>query len=185
MSAGLRFGPLAYSEDNNRRISQWPHFPISSSFNSRCTPQFCYLRNSSALLILVVVTNWHFSCSFRLIVLNIYDPYLSRFHLVKPYHTRFIPFCLLTLFTDNENACIQTQNVANTTFILQRATCFKTKMKHKLYSIGVKPRARPSTTTPPPGSENPPYRSSRSSLRRHPLVCLLELEVPNDTRADH
>ena len=36
-------------------ISQWPHFPISSLLNSRCTPQFCYLRNSSALLILVVL----------------------------------------------------------------------------------------------------------------------------------
>ena len=54
-SAGLRFGPPAYSEDNNRQISQRPHFPISSSFDSRCTPQFCYLRNSSTLLILVVL----------------------------------------------------------------------------------------------------------------------------------
>ena len=54
-SAGLRIGPLAYSEDNNRRISQWPHFPISSFFDSRCTPQFCYLGNSATLLILVVL----------------------------------------------------------------------------------------------------------------------------------
>ena len=29
--------------------------PISSSLRSRCTPQFCYLRNSSTLLILVVL----------------------------------------------------------------------------------------------------------------------------------
>ena len=54
-SAGLRIGPFAYSEDNNRQISQWPHFPISSTFDSRCTPQFCYLGNSSTLLILVVL----------------------------------------------------------------------------------------------------------------------------------
>ena len=54
-SAELRFGLLAYSEDNNRQISQRPHFPISSLLDSRCTPQFCYLRNSSALLILVVL----------------------------------------------------------------------------------------------------------------------------------
>ena len=54
-SAGLHIGPLAFSEDNNRRISQRPHFPISSSLDSRCTPQFCYLRNSSTLLILVVL----------------------------------------------------------------------------------------------------------------------------------
>ena len=54
-SAELCIGPLAYSEDNNRRISQRPHFPISSSFDSCCTPQFCYLRNSSTLLILVVL----------------------------------------------------------------------------------------------------------------------------------
>ena len=54
-SAGLCIGLLAYSEDNNRQISQWPHFPISSSLDSHCTPQFCYLRNSSTLLILVVL----------------------------------------------------------------------------------------------------------------------------------
>ena len=36
-------------------ISQRPHFSISSLLDSRCTPQFCYLRNSSALLILVVL----------------------------------------------------------------------------------------------------------------------------------
>ena len=48
-SAGLRFGPFAYSEDNNRWISQRPHFPISSLLDSRCTPQFCYLGKSSAL----------------------------------------------------------------------------------------------------------------------------------------
>ena len=39
----------------NALISQRPHFPISSSLNSRCTPQFCYLGNSSTLLILVVL----------------------------------------------------------------------------------------------------------------------------------
>ena len=38
-----------------RLISQRPHFPISSLLGSRCIPQFCYLRNSSALLILVVL----------------------------------------------------------------------------------------------------------------------------------
>ena len=54
-SAGLRFSPFAYSEDNNRQISQRPHFPISSSLDSHCTPQFCYLGNSSTLLILVVL----------------------------------------------------------------------------------------------------------------------------------
>ena len=54
-SAKLRISPPAYSEDNNRRISQQPHFPISSSLDSRCTPQFCYLGNSSTLLILVVL----------------------------------------------------------------------------------------------------------------------------------
>ena len=31
----------------------------------------------------MVVTNWHFSHSFCLIILNIYDPHLFRFHLVK------------------------------------------------------------------------------------------------------
>ena len=31
-------------------------FPISSQVDSRCTPQFCYLRKSSALLILSGVT---------------------------------------------------------------------------------------------------------------------------------
>ena len=54
-SSGLCFGPFAYSEDNNRRISWQPHFSISSPLDSRCTPQFCYLRNSSTLLILVVL----------------------------------------------------------------------------------------------------------------------------------
>ena len=54
-SAGLRIGPLSYQEDIIRLISQRPHFPISSLLDSHCTPQFCYLRNSSALLILVVL----------------------------------------------------------------------------------------------------------------------------------
>ena len=54
-STGLRIGPFSYYEDNNRLIGQRPHFPISSSLNSCCTPQFCYLRNSSTLLILVVL----------------------------------------------------------------------------------------------------------------------------------
>ena len=30
------------------------------------------------------VMNWHFSCSFRLIFLNTYDPYLSRTYLITP-----------------------------------------------------------------------------------------------------
>ena len=42
-------------EDIIRLISQRPHFPISSLLDSRCTPQFCYPRNSSTLLILVVL----------------------------------------------------------------------------------------------------------------------------------
>ena len=42
-SAGLPFGPLYYQEGIIRLISQWPHFPISSLLDSRCTPQFFLL----------------------------------------------------------------------------------------------------------------------------------------------
>ena len=41
-------------------------------------------------------------------------------------------------------------------------------MKHELYSMRVRPQARSSKTTLPPGLENPPYRSSGSWPRRSP-----------------
>ena len=40
--------------------------------------------------------------------------------------------------------------------------------KHELYSMRVKPPARSLKMTLPPGSENPPYHSSRSWPRRSP-----------------
>ena len=110
----------------------------------------------------VHVMNQHFSRSFCLIFHNTYDPYLSRSYLINLANTCFKPFRLFTLFTDNKKTCVlipkrSRHNVCTTTGDL-----FPNKTKHELYSIRVKPQARPSKTTLPPGSENQPGRSSRS-----------------------
>ena len=102
----------------------------------------------------------------------------------QPHYTHFKSFRLLTQSTDNKKTRVLNPQRSWHNVYTTMGDLFQSKPKHKLYSIGVKPPAKPSTTTPP-GSENLPYRSSRSLPRRHPLACLLELEVPNDTRADH
>ena len=108
------------------------------------------------------VTNWHFSRSFHLIFLNTYDPYLSRSH---PINTTMLvsnhfayslcsqitrKMCVLNPMHSRHNVCTTTGDP------------FQNKTKHELYSMRVRPQARSSKTTLPPGSENPPYCSSRN-----------------------
>ena len=74
-----------------------------------------------------VVTNWHFSVLFALFFLTLTNTILQilSYH---PHHTRSNPFRLLTQFPDKQdNACIGTHDVADTTFMLQRAARFKTR----------------------------------------------------------
>ena len=99
-----------------------------------------------------------------------------------PHHTRSNPFRPLTQFTDKRTTRVLIQGRSRHNDCTTTDSPFQDKTK--LYSMRVKPPARPSTTTPPPRSENQPYRSVKSSPRRHPLACPMELEVPNGTRAD-
>ena len=48
------------------------------------------------------VTNWHFSRSFRLNFHNTYDPFPFKILSYQHNYTRFKPFRLFTLFTDNQ-----------------------------------------------------------------------------------
>ena len=110
----------------------------------------------------ICVTNWHFSRSFRLIFFNTYDPYIPRsilsdiphsFRTISPAHS---------IQQITENVCIESHNIADTTFILQWMTCFKTRRNTSSMDERPKAQARQQDQLPPPGSENPPYRSAGS-----------------------
>ena len=158
----------------------WFASPTLSSDASNVPSHRCIRGNCSHLLSRTGI----FPVLFALFFLTLTNTILQILSY-QPHHARSNPFRLLTQFTDNKKMRVlkpwcSRHNVYTTT-----GGPFQNQTKHKLYSMRVKPPARPSTTTPPPGLENPPYRSTKSSPRRHLLVCLLELEVPNDTRADH
>ena len=109
-----------------------------------------------------IVMNWHFSRYFRLIFSQHLRSLSFKILSYQPHHTHSKPFRLFTLFTDNEKTRVLNpwrswHNVYTTT-----GDPFQANTKHKLYSMRIKPPARPSKTTLPPGSENPPYHSSRS-----------------------
>ena len=58
--------------------------------------------------------------------------------------------------------CIESYNIAEHNIYTTTGDLFQDKTKHKLYGIRVKPLARLSEKTLPPGLENPLYRSTRS-----------------------
>ena len=120
---------------------------------------------------IIGVTNWHFSRSFRLIFLHAYNPYLSEHRFINL--TTLVPIHFAcSLHSQITRKCVyRTHDVANTTFYTTTGDPFQSNAKHELYSMRVKPQARPLKTTPPPGSENPPCRSSRSWLRRLPPIA--------------
>ena len=114
------------------------------------------------------VMNWHFSHSFRLIFLNTNDLYPSRSCLINlttlvSYHFACSLSSQIMRKHEYWNPRHSRHDVCTTT-----GDPFPNKTKHKLYSIRVKPQARPSKKTLPPGLENPPGRSSRSWLRHSP-----------------
>ena len=116
---------------------------------------------------------------------NTYDLYPSRSYLINTTTLVSYHFACSLHSRINKKMCVLNPLRSRHNIYTTTGNLFQNKAKHELYSMRVKPLARPSKTTPPPGSENPPYRSSGSLPRRHPLACLLELEVPNGTRADH
>ena len=131
-----------------------------------------------------IVTNWHFSCSFHLIFLNTYGPYLLRSYLIKQ------PTLIQTILTAHfvhrtiKSVCIQSPNVANTTLKLQTDDPFQPKQTTALYE---RPKAWAGRQDQPlhQGWETLDDRSSGSLPRHLLLVCPLELKVPNDTMTDH
>ena len=126
-----------------------------------------------------------FHVLFALNFFSTYDLYPFRSYLINTTTLVSYHFACSLCSTDKQKHVYSDPRRSQHNIYTTTDDPFQSKPKHKLYSIGVKPPARPSTTTPPPGSENPPYRSSRSSPRRHPLAYLLELKVPNGTRVDH
>ena len=82
----------------------------------------------------VPVTNWHFSRSFRLIFLNIYDHYPSDLILSSSPHSfkSISPSNFVSDHQENQTARVFSPiNVANTTLRLQRTARFKTKRNDK------------------------------------------------------
>ena len=77
-------------------------------------------------------------------------------------YTHSKPFCLLILFIDKLKMCVLNSRCSQHNVYTTTGNPFQTRQNNKLCSVRVRPQARPSKTTPPPGSENWPYHSSRS-----------------------
>ena len=147
-----------------------------------CPPEFLLVHRSSSLSTGVppcppefLLVRWS-SCYFlgapchELAFFTLFSPSFSqglrslsfRTYLIKP-----------TTLVSNHFVCSLSSQIIRKTRVLnpkrsRHNVCttmgdpFQNKTKHELYSMRVRPLVRSSKTTPPPGSENPPCRSSRS-----------------------
>ena len=88
-----------------------------------------------AMLILPVVTNWHFSRSFRLIFLNIYQKLSFRLDLISLTTLVQTHFACLLSSQINRKRVYWTREEADQRSNLQRTTRFRTRQERQDYLI--------------------------------------------------